>query len=87
LERRREQKSGSPVLPRPRWLCYKLSACKVSMNQAEPSTEKALRSAQPAEGAGNASLHCPRCFERLEARSCKLICPSCGYYMSCSDYY
>jgi hypothetical protein len=34
-----------------------------------------------------AMSYCPRCSERLAARSCKLICSSCGYYMSCSDFY
>ena len=33
------------------------------------------------------SAFCPRCSARLEPRSCKLICSSCGYYMSCSDFY
>ncbi len=37
--------------------------------------------------AEDSSRYCPRCSERLELRSCKLICPSCSYYMSCSDYY
>jgi hypothetical protein len=31
--------------------------------------------------------YCPRCSARLASRSCKLICPGCGYYMSCSDFY
>lgn len=31
--------------------------------------------------------YCPRCSARLAARSCKMICESCGYYMSCSDFY
>ncbi len=31
--------------------------------------------------------YCPRCSARLASRSCKLICPDCGYYMSCSDFY
>ena len=35
----------------------------------------------------NASDYCPVCSRRLEGRSCKLVCPVCGYYMSCSDYY
>jgi hypothetical protein len=45
--------------------------------------------AAPASGgkAEIASNYCPRCSARLAARSCKLICPSCGYYMSCSDFY
>ena len=39
------------------------------------------------EDAGLAMSYCPRCSVRLAARSCKLICPDCGYYMSCSDFY
>jgi Zn finger protein HypA/HybF involved in hydrogenase expression len=35
----------------------------------------------------DASRYCPVCSQRLESRRCKLICPVCGYYMSCSDYY
>jgi hypothetical protein len=34
-----------------------------------------------------AMSYCPRCSARLAERSCKLICPNCGYYMSCSDFY
>jgi hypothetical protein len=45
--------------------------------------------------AGNAERHvkdepmqyCPSCSKKLQSRSCKLACPSCGYYMSCSDFY
>ena len=32
-------------------------------------------------------LYCPVCSKRLESRKCKLMCESCGYYMSCSDFY
>ena len=35
----------------------------------------------------DASRYCPVCSQRLESRQCKLICPVCGYYMSCADYY
>ena len=34
-----------------------------------------------------ASSYCPRCSAKLQSRSCKMICASCGYYMSCSDFY
>jgi len=33
------------------------------------------------------SRYCPVCSQRLESRRCKLVCPVCGYYMSCADYY
>ena len=33
------------------------------------------------------SLYCPRCDSRLTEMKCKLVCPKCGYYMSCADYY
>ena len=29
---------------------------------------------------------CANCGKRLIERKCKLIC-TCGYFMSCSDYY
>jgi len=32
-------------------------------------------------------LYCPVCSRRLVENRCKLICPECGYYMSCADYY
>jgi hypothetical protein len=34
-----------------------------------------------------AMLFCPVCSCRLQEHRCKLTCPQCGYYMSCSDYY
>jgi hypothetical protein len=33
------------------------------------------------------ALYCPACSRRLERRQCRLVCPGCGYFLSCSDYY
>jgi hypothetical protein len=29
---------------------------------------------------------CPRCSHELHNHKCKLLCPWCGYFMSCSDF-
>jgi len=30
--------------------------------------------------------YCARCGHELHNHKCKLICPQCGYFMSCSDF-
>jgi len=35
----------------------------------------------------DASRFCPNCSTQLVDRQCKLKCPQCGYYLSCSDFY
>ncbi len=39
--------------------------------------------------AGSAAAHywqyCVTCGTKLEGRKCKLICPHCGFYHSCSE--
>jgi hypothetical protein len=51
--------------------------------QTTPQTSMGV----PKQQSEIASEFCPGCSARLAQRSCKLICPACGYYMSCSDFY
>jgi hypothetical protein len=90
---------GALALHSWRGMCYKSRAVKSAAKQElapvqREAVEVSTQEASPAkveETAGvsgeDASRYCPVCSKRLESRRCKLICPVCGYYMSCADYY
>ncbi len=33
------------------------------------------------------SVFCPTCSSRLVDSRCKLVCRTCGYFLSCADFY
>jgi hypothetical protein len=78
-------------------MCYKHRSEKPEMVQPKAVVASGKAAGSPTESnaairgsnaePGLAMNYCPSCSARLTARSCKLICPSCGYYMSCSDFY
>jgi Zn finger protein HypA/HybF involved in hydrogenase expression len=41
----------------------------------------------PQIAAVNPSRICPNCSAQLREHRCKLSCPQCHFYLSCSDFY
>lgn len=39
------------------------------------------------EPAAEAVQFCPNCSLTLVDQHCKLVCPRCGFFLSCSDFY
>lgn len=33
------------------------------------------------------SVYCPTCGTQMKDNRCKLKCPTCGFFLSCSDFY
>ena len=61
--------------------CLKVEAMKTETSPTE------TKLAKPKPEKKDVSQYCPQCSVELHGNHCKLLCPRCGYYMSCSDFY
>jgi Zn finger protein HypA/HybF involved in hydrogenase expression len=58
------------------------------MAEAKPPTETCPLTTADGSGfvTGEYWRWCPRCSTELINQQCKLRCPNCHYFMSCSDF-
>ncbi len=57
------------------------------MSEHEPSGEGNRTEVKQVEVEGHPERFCPNCSAELKESRCKLSCPRCGFYLSCSDFY
>ncbi|WP_185827121.1 hypothetical protein [Edaphobacter aggregans] len=54
---------------------------------AEPTPAQPAVTECPITSGEHHSVFCPTCSSRLQDSRCKLICKTCGYFLSCADFY
>lgn len=88
MPRRPAKALSSPgALPPSGGLCYNLRAVMEARASSLREGHPGPQAPELPPSAECVSGYCPACSAKLAERSCKLICPVCGYYMSCSDSY
>jgi predicted RNA-binding Zn-ribbon protein involved in translation (DUF1610 family) len=54
-----------------------------SQSGPRPTAQSAVPSTQKVE----VSSYCPNCGSQMRESRCKMVCKTCGFFLSCSDFY
>jgi predicted RNA-binding Zn-ribbon protein involved in translation (DUF1610 family) len=41
----------------------------------------------PAAKKADVSSYCPNCGSQMRESRCKMVCKTCGFFLSCSDFF
>jgi len=50
-------------------------------------TAQAQAQQLPRERRVDVSSYCPNCGSQMRDSRCKMVCKTCGFFLSCSDFY
>ena len=60
--------------------------CNCAMADEKPEPRAAAGQPQSAPKA-DLSSYCPNCGSKMRDSRCKMVCKTCGFFLSCSDFY